>query len=188
MVDKEINYITNKKFVMPFIPQCKWFMDENIDDVKVFPKCTFIEVGTCMACGRSEGVPDRLSVNTLSDFPSYIFITCKSKDCVRKTMTGLANFYRTYGEYIMLFGTTLRDCMVMRSSGDVEGGWTARGFICGNEGVEKMYMVESEKNISKVVLYDDFIDLNKSKSKDLAFEINMYFMNMFNHLNGIQGE
>ncbi len=173
---------------MPFIPQCKWFMDIDTKDNEVVPRCTFIAVDTCMACGRCEGDPQRTYINTYSEYPSYMFITCKSKECVQKTMVGMADFYKNRGEYIMLFDPILSNCMVVRTSGDVEDGWSARGFYVEDEGVTRIYMLNAQKGISKVISYEDFIEINQSKEKALVVEINNYFIGIFNRLEDLKQE
>ena len=168
---------------MPFIPQCKWYMDIDIKDNEVFPRATMICMNTCMACGKYEGYPERTYINTLSNYPSYTFVTCNSRECAKKVMKGMAHFYKTYGQYIMLFSQDLGDdCIVVRTSGDVESGWSIKGFYTSEEGVDKIFVSNMEKGISKAVPYDDFIKLNPSKEKQLALEINSYFMSVHNRL------
>lgn len=170
---------------MAFIPQCKWYMDVDTSNNHVIPRSTMIPGNMCMACGKYDEETERAYINTMSNYPSYIFITCKSKQCVKETMIGIAHFYKTYGEHIMIFNRKLNDCTVERSNGNIESGWSLKGFYTSEEGVNKLLMINVKQNISKIISYEKFIELNPNKNNDLAVDINSYFMSVFNRLSDL---
>ncbi len=166
---------------MAYIPHNHWYIDLNVENNRVHPKATLISVNMCMAC-HQDCDNNKIGINTMSQFPSFNFICCKNKDCIEKTKVGLANFYKNYGNYIMLFHDELVNVKVPRSNGDVEEGWTVSGFFTNHLGVASIYVTNRSKAIYKSVQYADFISHNPDKRYILNKELDDYFDHIYNML------